>query len=145
MPEVFVTERMIEFSDTDAAGIAHFSAFVRFMEQAEHAFLRSLGQSVVIDLEDGWHLSWPRVHVDCDFLGTARFEDVLQIKVRIGKLGTKSIHYDFEISCSDKAVAKGNLSSVCCRVKAGCPLESVPIPEWLRSKLAPYLIAPVAD
>ena len=46
MSQVFKTERRVEFRDTDAAGIVHFSVFFAYMEQAEHEFLRSLGLSV---------------------------------------------------------------------------------------------------
>lgn len=140
MSQVFTTSRIVEFADTDAAGIAHFTTFVRFMEQAEHEFLRSVGRSVVVELEDHWHLSWPRVHVDCDFSGTAKFEDKLDIEVRIRKLGTKSLTYDFRIKCEQKIIAHGSLASVCCRVRAGFPLESVPIPADLRDDLQPYLM-----
>ena len=38
--------RQVEFSDTDMAGIMHFSNFFRFMEAAEHSFFRSLGFSI---------------------------------------------------------------------------------------------------
>ena len=38
--------RRVEFADTDAAGIAHFSAFFAWMEETEHEFLRSRGLSV---------------------------------------------------------------------------------------------------
>ena len=51
MAEVFHTQRFVEFSDTDMAGIAHFSAFFRYMESAEHALLRSLGLSVFQKLD----------------------------------------------------------------------------------------------
>ena len=53
MPSEFNTTRRIEFSDTDMAGIVHFSRFFVFMEAAEHAFLRSLGTSVTGVLEGG--------------------------------------------------------------------------------------------
>ena len=34
--------RMVEFADTDMAGIVHFSRYFRYVEEAEHAFLRSV-------------------------------------------------------------------------------------------------------
>ena len=37
----FRTTRRVEFRDTDAAGIVHFSAFFFYMESVEHEFLRS--------------------------------------------------------------------------------------------------------
>lgn len=46
MAEVFRYERRVEFRDTDAAGMMHFSTYFTRMEEAEHAFLRSLGTSV---------------------------------------------------------------------------------------------------
>ena len=40
MANSFVTSRRVEFRDTDTAGIAHFSVFFVWMEQAEHAVSR---------------------------------------------------------------------------------------------------------
>ena len=37
MSSAFLWERRVEFHETDAAGIAHFSSLLIFMEQAEHA------------------------------------------------------------------------------------------------------------
>jgi acyl-CoA thioesterase FadM len=45
-PKGFHWRRRVEFAETDMAGIAHFSSFIIYMEQAEHALLRSLGTSV---------------------------------------------------------------------------------------------------
>ena len=46
MPYEFRCRQRVEFADTDMAGIVHFSNFFRYMERAEHEFLRSLGLSV---------------------------------------------------------------------------------------------------
>src|SRR4029078_7098971 len=92
MITAFVTTRRVEFSDTDAAGIMHFAAFFRMMEQAEHDLLRSVGLSVVSHDAAGT-ISWPRVSAKCDFRAAAKFEDVLQIEVRITRLGERSAAY----------------------------------------------------
>ena len=44
----FSIRRRVQFAETDLAGIAHFSNFVRWMEETEHAFFRSLGMSIVM-------------------------------------------------------------------------------------------------
>ena len=44
-PPGFRYSRRVQFSETDLAGIAHFSAFFRFMEEAEHALWRAAGLS----------------------------------------------------------------------------------------------------
>jgi acyl-CoA thioester hydrolase len=128
MGEQFLTERRVEFCETDAAGIVHFASYLCYMEQAEHEFLRSLGLSVCEPQGEGWHLSWPRVHVECDFLGSAKFEDVLAIDVRVARLGGKSITYEFGFSRGIEPIAKGRVVAVCCNVKAGLALQSIPIP-----------------
>lgn len=139
MPDAFKTTRRVEFCETDAAGIAHFSAFLCYMEQAEHAFLRNLGTSVVKDIGDGWHLSWPRVHVECDYRGAARFEDELEISVQIERLGSKSVTYAFEFQKSGANIASGKVVAVCCRVKPGHDLESSVIPDELASQLRGFV------
>ena len=50
MTTEFSISRRVEFSETDLAGIMHFTNFYRWMEICEHEFLRSLGLSV--DMED---------------------------------------------------------------------------------------------
>ena len=105
MSHPFSVTRRVEFCETDAAGIAHFSAFLCYMEQAEHALLRHLGTSVSTDIGDGWHLSWPRVHVSCDYRGSVRFEDYLNIQVRVERLGSRSVTYGFDFTL---APALGN-------------------------------------
>ena len=50
MATEFSITRRVEFSETDLAGIMHFTNFYRWMEICEHEFLRSLGLSV--DMED---------------------------------------------------------------------------------------------
>lgn len=139
MSHPFSVERRVEFCETDAAGIVHFSAFLCYMEQAEHALLRHLGTSVTRELGDGWHLSWPRVHVECDYRGSARFEDCLTILVRVERLGERSVTYAFAFTRGGQSLAVGKVVAVCCRVRPGEPLESMAIPAELKSQLQKYL------
>jgi 4-hydroxybenzoyl-CoA thioesterase/acyl-CoA thioester hydrolase len=127
--------RRIEFRDTDAAGIAHFSTFFNFMEEAEHEFLRRRGLSVYLHDEAG-AISWPRVSAKCDYVSAVRFEDELTIEVSIARLGTKSVTYAFTMSCGDRLVAKGEMTSVCCRVSSSGPPVGIAIPDFIREKLA---------
>lgn len=145
MPDVFRTTRRVEFCETDAAGIAHFSAFLLYMEQAEHALLRSVGLSVSsthpasVTGQPPLHLSWPRVKVECEYHSAARFEAELQIAVSIARLGEKSVSYAFEITEHDRLVATGRMTSVCCSVSPTAPLRAVPIPDDIRARLAPFV------
>ncbi len=133
----FVHQRMVEFRDTDLAGIVHFSAFFPMMEAAEHALLRHLGLSVMQPLPEGGHLTWPRVAAHCDYITAARFEDLLTIIPFVDHLGTKSVRYGFDIRRQEQPIASGTLTAVCCRMLPDHTLESTPIPADLRGLLEP--------
>src|SRR5438309_7104155 len=93
----FRASRIVEFSETDMAGIVHFANFFRYMESAECAFLRSLGLGVKIHWE-GQALGFPRVAASCDYLTPARFEDVLDVEVATTRIGEKSVTYGFDFA-----------------------------------------------
>jgi YbgC/YbaW family acyl-CoA thioester hydrolase len=134
MTAPFRTTRRVEFGDTDMAGIVHFANFFRYMEAAEQEFLRARGLSVKMEWE-GQALGFPRVSASCDFVQPARFEDVLTVTVGVSNVGRKSVTYSFEFTRGDEVIARGQVSTVCCRVSAGSPLESVEIPAAVREKL----------
>jgi acyl-CoA thioester hydrolase len=134
MPTPFRTTRRIEFADTDMAGIVHFANFFRFMEAAEVEFLRSRGLSVSMVWE-GLALGFPRVAAACDYVRPARFEDVLDVTVTLDNLGRKSVTYAFEFARAGEIIARGKVSSVCCRVFENHRLESVEIPATVRTRL----------
>jgi acyl-CoA thioester hydrolase len=140
MATAFVTTRRVEFSDTDAAGIMHFAAFFRLMEQAEHELLRSVGLSVVMHDAEG-KLSWPRVAAKCDFQSAARFEDVLQIEVQISRLGQRSITYSHRFLLDGQLLATGEITAVCCRMPDSAPPQSFPIPADIAQRLQPFVVA----
>jgi acyl-CoA thioester hydrolase len=140
MPERFQIQRRVEFCETDAAGIVHFSAFFLYMEQAEHALLRALGTSVVSPQEDGV-ISWPRVNATCDFAAVAHFEQVLDVSVSICRLGKSSVTYQFDFTLAGKPIAQGKMTSVCCRIVPGQPPRPVPIPRTLAEQLRKYVAA----
>ncbi|HWB00489.1 MAG TPA: acyl-CoA thioesterase [Pirellulales bacterium] len=131
---IFTTSRIVEFRDTDAAGIVHFSVFLQYMEQAEHEFLRKRGLSVMGSDEHGT-LAWPRVAVNCDYRGSARFEDTVEIELSVDRLGDKSIRYRFVFRVAGVEIATGTMTTVCCREDGQGGYQSTAIPEWFRNKL----------
>ena len=76
----FSITRRVEFSETDLAGIMHFTNFYRWMEICEHEFLRSLGLSVDMEDENG-RFGWPRVKTSCRFKRPLRFEEEVEVKL----------------------------------------------------------------
>ncbi|HEX6961422.1 MAG TPA: thioesterase family protein [Lacipirellula sp.] len=137
MPEPFHTSRLVEFHDTDMAGIMHFASFFVYMESAEHELLRSLGLSVHSRLEDE-HISFPRVSASCDYVSPARCEEVLDIAVTVTRIGAKSVTYEFHFTRAGEEIATGRMTAVCCNVFPGKAPESRPIPADAVEKLKTY-------
>lgn len=141
MAKTFRTTRLVEFHDTDMAGIMHFASFFHYMESAEHELLRSIGFSIH-SLVEGQLLSFPRVAASCQYQSPARSEQVLDIAVHVTRIGEKSLTYKFDFSCEGLQVATGQMTCVCCRVETGAPLVSRPIPADLVARLQQYRIEP---
>ena len=96
----------------------------------------AVGLSVFLT-DDAGTLTWPRVAARCDYRQPIRFEETLQIEVRVARLGTKSVTYDFQFLGPEGLLASGEMTAVCCRVLPAGALESIAVPEFIRQKLAP--------
>ena len=143
MPYEFKAVRRVEFSETDMAGIVHFSNFFRYMETAEHAFYRSLGFSVTLnDLEPP--LGFPRVHAACDYKKPLRFEDQLEIHLLVKEKRSRVLNYLFRFNKlageSSILVATGVLTVVCVAHDRNGKMEAVSIPPALSDKI---VVAPI--
>ena len=124
----FTTRRRVEFRDTDAAGIVHFSAFFFWMESVEHELLRAAGVAVMDRGADGVDASWPRVSASCDYLSAVRFGDELEISVSVEAIGRSSVTYAFEFAHDGRIVARGRVVAVRCLMRPGAKPESVASP-----------------
>ena len=138
MPHEFRLTRRVEFHETDLAGIVHFANFYRYMESVEHAFLRSLGHSVVMHQFDP-PLGFPRVHASCDFRRPLRFEDTFELHLLVREVRRRSIAYQIRFRRTDpgpmEEVAVGSLVVACVRKNADGTMEAVPIPPGLAARM----------
>jgi len=134
----FTTRRRVEFRDTDAAGIAHFSAFFFWMESVEHELLRAAGIAVVQRDDAGVEASWPRVSATCDYTSSVRFGDELDVLAGVSAVGRSSVTYGFRFSHQGRPVASGRIVAVRCLMHTGRRPEAVAIPADVLTRLAPY-------
>jgi YbgC/YbaW family acyl-CoA thioester hydrolase len=127
----------VEFADTDMAGIVHFAQYFPYMEATEHAFFRSLGFSIHTRI-DGRSIGWPRVRAVCDYKSPLRFEDEVEICLRVREKKSKSLTYDFAFRKleSGEAVASGSLTVVCVSMDESTgTMKAVPIPEAIARQI----------
>jgi acyl-CoA thioester hydrolase len=128
------TRRKIEFADVDMVGIVHFARFFVFMETAEHEFLAALGTPVLFE-EEGQPAGWPRVAVACEYLSPARFGDVLDIHLKVERKGRSSLTYAIDISRDGTPVARGRVTTACCRLGGPDGIKAIPIPAALAARI----------
>jgi YbgC/YbaW family acyl-CoA thioester hydrolase len=127
--------RKVEYVDTDMSGIVHFSRYLIYMENAEHAFLDALGVGVEWREEDGRVISWPRVSVACDYLSPARFGDVLEVHLQVERKGTKSLTYRLHVTRGGTLLAKGKSTCACCVINDPEGVKAIPIPGWVAERI----------
>lgn len=134
MSRDFTLTRQVQFAETDMAGVLHFSNYFRLMEEVEHAWWRSLGLSVYMADAARPKISWPRVNVSCEYAAPARFEELLELRHRITRVGEKSIDHEVEFQRDGKRIALGRMTTVCCAMTPG-GFQAVAIPPEIRGKL----------
>jgi len=128
MSSQFTYRRRVQFADTDMAGIVHFANYYRYMEEAEHAWFRSLGLSIMQTMPDGTVIGWPRVRTQCSYEAPARYDDEIEIRLTVVRKGVKSLTLEFEFWRGDTRLARGTAKTVCCICAHGKELQSIEIP-----------------
>ena len=139
MPTVHSIFRRVEFSETDLAGIMHFTNFYRWMEICEHEFLRSVGLSVDMEDENG-RFGWPRVKTSCRFKRPLRFEEDVEVKLIVTEIRDRSIAYAFQFWKDENGerlkAAVGETIAACVRFdQVICTMTPIMIPEVVLSKI----------
>ena len=131
MPSEIHLKRRVQFYETDAAGIVHFSWFFRYMEEAEHALWREAGLSIH---PGGSEIGWPRVATSFEFKRPLRFEDEFEVHLRIAEITRRTIRYACRIAQGEATIATGELTIACVRRVAGEPMKSIEIPAEIAAR-----------
>jgi YbgC/YbaW family acyl-CoA thioester hydrolase len=118
-------KRRVQFYETDAAGIVHFSWFFRYMEEAEHALWREAGLS--IHPPDS-SIGWPRIATSFEFKRPLRFEDEFEVRIGIAEMTKRTIRYACVLAQGDTTVATGELTIACVQTRRDGAMKSIDIP-----------------
>jgi len=132
----YCIEERVRWGDVDAASIIFYGAYIRFFEFAETELFRAVGlpYSVMFDELDIW---LPRAHLECDFRRAAKLDDMLEVCVHVGRVGTKSLRLNFEVRRGGEAETIAEAHFVLVAVRRDT-FETVAVPEELKRRLAPY-------
>jgi YbgC/YbaW family acyl-CoA thioester hydrolase len=132
----FRIEERVRWGDVDAARIIFYGAYIRFFEIAETELFRAVGLPYgrIFDELDVW---LPRAHLECDFRQAAQLDDLLEVSVYVGRVGTKSLRLNFEVRRNGDPSIVADAHFVLVAVRRNT-FDSVPVPEELKRRLAPY-------
>ena len=95
-----VEQTRVAWVYTDAGGRIHFTAVFRWIEAAETALMRRLA------LLEGWG-NYPRRHVEADYLKVLVFEDEVEVRLRVERVGSTSLTYVWEILKDGEVYVRG--------------------------------------
>jgi len=124
--------RRVQFSETDAAGLVHFTCFFKFFEDAEHALWREAGLSIH---SENSLVGWPRISASCEFIRPLKFEQEFDVVVRITEMTRRTITYGGEITRGGERVASGTWRIACVDKLADGTLRSTEIPADVAERL----------
>lgn len=86
----------VYYEDTDSGGVVYYANYLKFMERARTEYLRHFGFEQDELIRDQGVIFAVR-SIQADYLLPARFNDQLQVGVKIAKLGRASLSFDQEI------------------------------------------------
>ncbi len=91
--------RRVNYYETDAMQIVHHSNYIRFLEEARIYFMDEIGLPYKKVEEEGVLI--PVIGVNCTYKTPAKFDDILDIKVKIKEYTGVKMIISYEIVNSD--------------------------------------------
>ena len=111
----------VGFSDTDAQGVVYYGRYMPYFDLARTEYHRHLGRVHLGDVDFAMRA------VTVDTSPAARFDDLLEVFVRVERIGTTSITYDhaaYRID-DDTLMATAKATLVCIALDER---KAVPVP-----------------
>jgi acyl-CoA thioester hydrolase len=121
----------VGFSDTDAQGVVYYGRYMPYFDLARTEFHRHLGRVHLGDVDFAMRA------VTVEYVAGARFDDLLEVFVRVERIGTTSITYDHAVyrTEDDTLMATAKATLVCISLQER---KAVPVPATFREKIEAF-------
>ncbi len=119
----------VRWGECDAQGIVFNVNYFLYFDVAMTEWMRALG------FDAGNQVDFFTVHAEADYRAPAKFDDMLEVKARCVRLGTKSMTIRTAIYRSDELLAEGLLTYVYSTGGAG---ETAPLPPAFVERVLAY-------
>ena len=100
----------VKYYECDRMGITHHSNYIRIMEEARVDWMDQVGYGFERMEAEG--VVSPVVDVECHYLRTTTFKDVIEVKVSVASMSMLKIKFQYIMTCNGKEVCKA-LSTHC--------------------------------
>ncbi|MFA5256583.1 MAG: thioesterase family protein [Opitutales bacterium] len=130
----YVFSDTVDFADTDAAGLVHFSNFFRYVERAESAWFLSMGVAQFETVAGGGFRGFPKVNVQCDFRAPLKAGDAFSVRLAPVESGRSSFTYAFAVLVGGPqgaVAAEGRVTLAFVESGGTAGMISVPLPAAL--------------
>jgi acyl-CoA thioester hydrolase len=131
-PFKFSAQTRVGFSDTDAQGVVYYGRYMPYFDLARVEYHRRLDM-LRTDPQDRQFVMRA---MTVEYHAPARFDDPIEVEVRIARIGTSSVTYEFAayLEASVLAVtATQTLVLVDLAERRPCP-----VPDWWREKIKAF-------
>jgi len=131
LAEPFTFPVRVYYEDTDSGGVVYYANYLKFLERARTEWLRAAGFEQPELMRDHNVIFVVR-SVAIEYLQPARFNDALDVTVRLEKLGSCTIDV-FQTVERDARLAEARVQIVCVDQRNG--FKPVRIPAFIRQQL----------
>lgn len=107
-PIRYWNRQQVRYRDVDMQQIVYFAKYLEYVDIALDDYLRSLGV-VVSETAPSGEYDTAMVHVELDYLAPARYDDVIDVGIRIERLGRSSMDARFEIQRAGLPLVRGGM------------------------------------
>ena len=145
--------RTVEFSETDLAGIVHFTHYLKWMEAAEAAYFAARGATLVTDAVETLQ-GWPRVEVAASYHAPLRFRQQVEIQLELSEARASALCWQATFRVIDPAtgtprpdpVATARMTTLHATLdRRTGTLRATLIPDALRSRLTATAPTPSSE
>ena len=120
----------VYYEDTDSGGVVYYANYLKFTERARTNMIQGLGLTLN-QLQDDYDCLFIVKKVNCEYLQSAKLEDILEVHSKIIQVKNASFELEQNILRDNKIIFQSNIIMVCVNTK-GKPKK---IPENIASLL----------
>jgi acyl-CoA thioester hydrolase len=120
----------VGFSDTDAQGIVYYGRYLPYFDQARVEYARHLGMLATGPEEHEFVMRANTI----EYLAPARFDDLVEVFIRVARIGTTSVTYECAAYRVDDEVLMVTATQTLVLVDLD-ERKACPVPEWFKDRI----------